>query len=179
MQGYGQIVRPLTEQLKKDCFRWNEAASQAFHKLKEAMTRVPILAMLDFSKPFIIEANASGFAIRVVLMQNDQPMAYYNQDLSHRASLKSAYEKDLMAIVLVVTKWRSYLLGRRFVIRIDQKSLKFLLEQCVIEAEYQRWVCKLLGFDFEIQYKAGKLNQAANALSRRLDLVECASLVIP
>ena len=112
-------------------------------------------------------------------MQNDQPMAYYSQDLGHRASLKSAYEKELMAIVLVVTKWRSYHLGRRFVIRIDQKSLKFLLEQCVIEAEYQRWVCKLLGFDFEIQYKADKLNQAADALSRRLDLVECASLVIP
>ena len=84
-----------------------------------------------------------------------------------------------MAIVLVETKWRSYLLGRRFVIRIDQKNLKFLLEQHVIGLEYQRCICKLLGFDFEIQYKAGKLNQATDALSRRPDLVECASLVVP
>ena len=135
--------------------------------------------MLDFSKPFIIKANASEFVVGVVLMQNDQPVAYYSQVLGQRAHLKSAHEKELMSIVLVVTKWRSYLLGRRFIIRTDQKSLKFLLEQRVIGLDYQRWVYKLLGFDFEIQYKAGKLNQAANALSRRLDLVECASLVVP
>ena len=98
-------------------------------------------------------------------------MAYYSQVLRQRARLKLAYEKELMAIVLAVTKWRSYLLGRRFVICTDQKNLKFLLEQRVIWLEYQRWVYKLLGFDFEIQYKAGNLNQATDALSRRPDLV--------
>ena len=133
VQGNRKIVRPLTQQLKKDCFQWNETTSQAFHKLKEAMTRVPILAMPDFSKPFIIEVDASGFVIGVVLMQNDQLVAYYSQVLGQRAHLKSTYEKELMAIVLAITKWRSYLLGRRFVIRTNQKSLKFLLEQRIID----------------------------------------------
>ena len=73
------------------------------------MTRVPVLAMPNFSKPFIIEADALGFAVGSVLMQNDQPVAYYNQVPGQRGCLKSAYEKELVAIVLPVTKWRSYL----------------------------------------------------------------------
>ena len=72
-----------------------------------------------------------------------------------------------MEIVMVVLKWRPYLLGRHFIIRTDQWSLKFLLERHMIGIEYHKWVCKLLGFDFEIQYKAGHLNQAADALSQR------------
>ena len=143
------------------------------------MTRVPVLAMLDFYKPFIIEVNVFGFVVGAVLMQNNQLMAYYSQVLGQWACLKSTYEKELMFIVLALTKWRSYLLERRFIIRTDKKSLKFLLERCIIEPKYQRWVYKLLGFDFEIQYKVGKLNQAANARSRRPGLVECTTLVIP
>ena len=120
MRGYGQVVRPLTEQLKKDCYRWNEEIEQAFHQLKEVMTQVPVLAMPDFSKPFVIEADASGFAVEAMLMQEGRPVAYHSQVLGQRARQKSAYEKELMAIVMVVLKWRPYLLGQHFIIRTDQ-----------------------------------------------------------
>lgn len=55
-----------------------------------------------------------------------------------------------MTVCLVVVKWRHYLLGRHFVVRPDQQSLRYLLQQKEINPEYQRWVRKLLDFNFEV-----------------------------
>jgi hypothetical protein len=71
-----------------------------------------------------------------------------------------------MAVVLAIQHWRPYLLGRRFTVSTDQKSLKQLLQQRIVTAEQQNWAAKLLGFDFDIVYKQGRLNRGADALSR-------------
>lgn len=84
------------------------------------MTTVPILAMLDFKKLFIMETDPSGYGLGI------------------KAQDKSIYEKELMAIVKVVLKWRPYLMGRRFLVRTDQLSLKYILEQRVIGSDYQK-----------------------------------------
>lgn len=75
-----------------------------------------------------------------------------------------------MAIVLPVLKWRHYLLGRTFIIRTVEQSLKLLIDQSKVGSEYHCWVRKLLGFNFQIQYMPGASNRAADALSRRAPL---------
>lgn len=80
------------------------------------MAEVPVLALPDFSQPFIVEIDASGIDIGVVLTQSQRPIAYFSQALGPRARLASVYERELMAMVLAIQKWRPYLLGRRFIV---------------------------------------------------------------
>lgn len=72
-----------------------------------------------------------------------------------------------MAFVLATKKLRHYLLGRHFIVRMDQRSLCFLLERHVMNEDQQRWICKLIRLDFEIQYKPGRDNNVADALSHK------------
>lgn len=71
-----------------------------------------------------------------------------------------------MTIVLAVQKWRHYLISNKFTVISDQKALKFLIEQRAVQPQVQRWLTKLLGYDFKILYQLGLNNKAVNALSR-------------
>ncbi|KAA0051271.1 ty3-gypsy retrotransposon protein [Cucumis melo var. makuwa] len=163
---YGAIATQLTKLTKKNNFHWSEEATKAFEQLKRAMVTLPVLALPDFQLPFEVEIDASGSGLGAVLAQNKRPIAYFSQKLSETAREKSVYERELMAIVLAVEKWQHYLLGHRFVVYTDQKALRHILEQREIIPGVQKWLMKLIRFDFEIRYRAGSENKTADALSR-------------
>lgn len=136
--------------------------------------------MPDFTKEFVIECDASGRGLGAVLMQDHQPVAYFSKALSSRWLAKSAYEKELMALVLAIQHWRPYLLGRRFAVHTDQRSLRHLLAHPLATPAQQNWAAKLMGYDFSIIYKEGRLNRAADALSRRdEETLELSAISIP
>lgn len=74
-----------------------------------------------------------------------------------------------MVVVYVITKWRHYVLGNKVLIRTDYHSVKYLLDQRVTTTNLQKWITRLMGLDYEIVYKKGKENVAADCLSRQVD----------
>lgn len=167
VKNYGQIARPLHELLKKDSFHWSAEQEAAFAQLKQVLTTCPVLALPDFSQPFVLETDACGTGIGAVLMQKGKPIAYYSKCLSPTAAAQSIYEKEALAILEALKKWRHYLLGNPLVIKTDQQSLRFMTTQRLTEGIQHKLLLKLLEFDYTIEYKKGKENLAADALSRR------------
>lgn len=131
ISGYAMLASPLTELLKKDAFEWSPTAEDSFRALKTAITSAPVLRLPDFSKTFYVETDASDFGVGAVLLQDNHPLAFFSKKLGPRRRVTSTYSKELYAIVEAVQKWRQYLLGREFIIRTDQKSLKELLLQVI------------------------------------------------
>lgn len=166
VKNYGTLAKPLTQLLKKDSFLWSEKANHAFLLLKAAMISPPVLALPDYNAPFVVEIDASSVGIGAVLMQHGHPVAYISKALSPRKALLSTYERDFLAVIHAVQKWSQYLLDTYFVIKTDQESLKQLLESKIVTPFQQKWISKLLGFNFEIQYKKGIENTVADVLSR-------------
>jgi hypothetical protein len=130
------------------------------------MSHFPTLTLPDFSQPFEVTTDASNIAVGAVLSQNSRPLAFFSKKLSPRLSASSTYVRELYALTESIKRWRQYLLGSTFKIFTDQKSLKCLMTQTIQTPEQQKWLTKLVGYNYEIHYKPGKENVVADALSR-------------
>lgn len=165
VQNYGLLAKPLTLLLKKQSFQ-SDTAETAFQLLKQAMATTPVLALPDFSKTFTIETDACNTGIGAVLTQAGHPIAYYSKALGVNSQKVSIYEKEFLAIMMAIDRWRSYLLRAPFVIKTDHQSLCHLGDQNLTSDLQRKAMTKLVGLDFSIQYKRGVENTAADALSR-------------
>lgn len=107
---YGIICRPLIALLKKGApFIRTSIEADAFSVMKEKLTKAPVLAIPDFKKDFVLETDACDYGIGAVLMQEGHPVAYLSKALCPRNQTLSVYEKECLAILMAIEKWRPYL----------------------------------------------------------------------
>ena len=106
---YGIVAKPLTNLLKKQQFIWTTAADQAFQDLKHLMAHTPVLALPNFADPFVVETDACATGVGAVLMQHGRPIAFLSKALGPQHQQLSIYEKEFLALIMAVEKWRSYL----------------------------------------------------------------------
>lgn len=128
----------------------------------------------------LIECDASGIGMDAdaVLMQTGKPIAYLSKAFSSTQLGMSTYEKEIEVIIFAVHKWRTYLMGRKFIMRTDHQSLRNLLNQQVQTPAQHQWLVKLLGYDFQLEYKSGHHNQVADALSRVFEDSMCMAISV-
>lgn len=180
IKAYDTITAPLTTLLKKDDFVWSPATQTAFDALKTALTIAPILQLLNFSVRFIVECVASGMGLGAVLHQGSSVIAFFSRPFTARHHSLAAYKRELIGLVQAVRHWPPYLWGHLFLVRTDHYSLKFFLDQRLATIPQHHWVRKLLGFDFSAEYRPGRLNTVADALSRRnADIAASYAISVP
>jgi hypothetical protein len=128
-KGFSQLCAPLTDLTNKGSFKWSEDAQFTFGKMEKVMSMCPVLALPYFGQPFTLECDASEEGIGAILMQNRHPLAYENQKLRGPELLYRIYDKEMLAIMHALAKFRQYLIGAWIVVKSDHNSLKYLLEQ--------------------------------------------------
>lgn len=142
VQNHGIIAKPLTMLLK---IEWSFEAQTAFLQLKKAMASTPMLSLPNFEKPFCVETDACDSGVGAVLTQEGHPIAYYSKALWVKNQKLSIYEKEFLAIMMAIDKWRPYLSRGPFVIRTDHQSLCHLGDQILTSDLQRKAMTKLVG----------------------------------
>nr|KYP69622.1 Retrovirus-related Pol polyprotein from transposon 17.6 [Cajanus cajan] len=169
---FSTLASPLNELVKKNVeFIWGEKQENAFLTLKHKLTHAPLLTLLDFSKTFELECDASRVGIGAVLLQGGHPIAYFSEKLKGASLNYPTYDKELYALVRALQTWEHYLIPKEFVIHSDHESLKYLRGQDKLNKRHAKWVEFLEQFPYVIKYKKGKNNVVADAFSRRHTLL--------
>ena len=179
IKGFRKIAAPLSNLLKvgesaaarniKNRFiSWNTTCQFAFDRLKAALTGAPVLQEVDPMKPFVIETDASDFAIESCLLQRAEdgklhPIAYESRKLSDAQTRYPVHEKELLG-------WHRYLdNGHRITILMDHESLKYMNTIKRPSARLTRWIDEFQMYDLDIRYRPGVKAIVPDALSRRPD----------
>ncbi|KAM2967482.1 hypothetical protein FF1_027740 [Malus domestica] len=171
IKDFSKISNPLCRLLQKDvAFDFNEECEKAFNHLKEMLTSAPIIVPPDWSFPFELMCDASDYALGAVLGQRKEKrphVIYYASRTLNDAQLNySTTEKELLAVVFALDKFRSYLLGTKVIIYTDHAALKYLFTKKEAKPRLIRWMLLLQEFDIEIRDKKGSENVVADHLSR-------------
>ena len=155
IQGFAAIAKCLHRLTENGrAFIWNQECQIAFETLKSKLVEAPILAHPDFTKPFILDTDASLESIGGVLSQEidgrERGIAYGSRVLSKAERRYCVTRRELLAIVFFVSKFRHYLYGRTFKISTDHGSLRWLLRFKNPEGQLARWLEVLSTYDMEI-----------------------------
>ena len=167
IEGFSRIANPITSLQKKGKkFEWNQKCEESFKKLKILLTTALILRIVDPNKDFLVCTESCNDGLGGVLTQEEHVIAYESRNLKIHEKNYATYDLELAAVIHALKMWRHNLIGRKFMLMIDNKGLKYLLDQPNLNARKTRWLAFLSEYDFEIQHIKGKENKVADALSR-------------
>ncbi|GBM07567.1 Retrovirus-related Pol polyprotein from transposon 17.6 [Araneus ventricosus] len=168
---FSEIARPLSNLTKKKTvWTWTESEQNAFTTLKNCLVSPPILSQADFTKPFVLRTDASSYALGAVLLQGadmeEHPIKYASRLLNSAERNYSTTEREALAVVWALNKFRGYIEGSKITVASDHQPLKCLMKLKSPSGRLARWALQLQSFDLNLEYIPGKSNVVADMLSR-------------
>ncbi|XP_060810186.1 uncharacterized protein LOC132904273 [Amyelois transitella] len=177
---YANIAKPLTFLLKKgSAWRWETEQQAAFDHIKELLVSAPILRQADESKPFILRTDSSGYCLGAALMQGEgfeeRPIEYASRLLTDAERNYTTTEREALAVVWAVGKFRGYIEGSEIIVKSDHQPLRWLMSLKSPSGRLARWALTLQEYNLKIEYTPGRANVIADTLSRPVcaDNVQC------
>jgi RNase H-like domain found in reverse transcriptase/Reverse transcriptase (RNA-dependent DNA polymerase)/Integrase zinc binding domain/Retroviral aspartyl protease/Chromo (CHRromatin Organisation MOdifier) domain len=175
-RNFAGLAVPLSRLLKKDAhWNWTAECQQAFDAIKKSLMEAPVLAIANHDKPFYVVCDASDFAIGCALLQrdddgNERVIYYESRQLKPAERNYPVHDKELLAMKYALVKFRVYLLGdKHFIVYTDHASLRTAINSPHISQRMARWLSFFAEYNFSVEYKPGRFNVIADALSRRPD----------
>ena len=175
---FAHLARPLNNHLEGDTSKLkahkvtlSQKAKEAFSLLKQALLQAPVLKFADYSKPFVLETDASSDGLGAVLLQEGEdgklhPIAYGSQSLTKAEKNYHSGKTEFLALKwAIMDHFKEYLIYQPFVVHTDNNPLTYLFTTPNLNACGHQWVASLANFNFTIEYQHGRNNAAADALS--------------
>jgi len=178
INNFAKNMEPLRRLLRKNTtFNWDESANEAFNKLKESFKADEVLIFPNPEKEFIVETDASDFAVGCILSQVSDtdnllhPVAFHSRSLNKAEVNYTIYDKELLAIITAFETWRHHLEGAKFPVQVitDHKNLLYFKKPQHLNQRQIRWSLFLSKFDYRIAFRSGAKSGKPDALSRRPD----------
>ena len=170
---YSTHAAPLTNLLKKampNKVVWEPCHEQSFQLLKTALLSRPILKLPDLKKPFVLRTDASAYAVAGVILQKHDgilfPVCFGSKKLCEREMRWSISDRECLAVVWSILKFKKYLYGAHFVVQSDHQPLSILKSSDSTSGRLQRWSLALQPFSFRFEFLRGIDNVGANFFSR-------------
>lgn len=171
---FSSLAAPINDLLKgkkkRSPIEWTCEAEKSFLSLKAALSSAPVLASPDFSRPFVIQTDASNYGLGTVFTQgegdNEHAIAYVSRTLNKAERNYSVTERECLAVVFAIEKFRPYVEGTHFSVITDHFSLLWLMPMKDPNGKLARWAVKLQQFDFSLIHRPGTANVVPDSLSR-------------
>lgn len=172
-----EVMAPIRNLTKADVpWTWSEVQEQAFERVKQMVTKAPVLRYYDMHKPLVIQCDASEKGLGAALLQEDHPLAYVSRALTDTETRYAQIEKELLAVVYACERFHQYTFGQHVTVLSDHRPLEAIAKKELVNCpkRLQNMLMRLQRYDVSIVYHPGKKMYLADTLSRAfINNVEC------
>ena len=186
IKDFSQRACPLNDlTCKGRPFVWSQECNNAFNNLKSACAEEPVLRTPDWNKQFIMQTDASGYTLGVVIQQEHKdglhPVAFHLQSLLPAEQNYDVYDKELAGVIFGFKCAQPLFLGAKHlvIVRTDHKNLQYFREPQKISGQQAHWLEYLQDFNYVLEHIPGTTNTIADLLSRCHDLNKGVNLEEP